>query len=49
MTHIGTAIDKERPQISERMTWLVVSGSFMFSAFMPGAINQPTRSAPAPE
>jgi len=40
LTRIGVAIDKELTLISERMTWLVVSESFMFSAFTTAVANQ---------
>ncbi len=40
LTRIGSAIDKELTLINERMTWLVVSESFMFSAFTMAVANQ---------
>jgi hypothetical protein len=40
LTRIGVAIDKELTLINERMTWLVVSESFMFSAFTVAVANQ---------
>lgn len=39
LTRIGAAIDKELTLISERMTWLVVSESFMFSAYTMAVAN----------
>jgi hypothetical protein len=39
LTRIGSAIDKELTLISERMTWLVVSESFMFSAYTMAVAN----------
>jgi hypothetical protein len=39
LTRIGVAIDKELTLMSERMTWLVVSESFIFSAFTGAAAN----------
>jgi hypothetical protein len=40
LSRIGVAIDKELSLINERMTWLVVSESFMFSAFTVAVANQ---------
>lgn len=39
LTRIGVAIDKELSLISERMSWLVVSESFIFSAFTVAVAN----------
>ncbi len=39
LTRIGAAIDKELTLINERMTWLVVSESFMFSAYTMALAN----------
>lgn len=39
LTRIGGAIDKELSLISERMSWLVVSESFIFSAFTVAVAN----------
>jgi ABC-type uncharacterized transport system fused permease/ATPase subunit len=39
LTRIGCAIDKELSLINERMTWLVVSESFMFSAYTMAIAN----------
>jgi hypothetical protein len=39
LTRIGRAIDKELTLINERMTWLVVSESFMFSAYTMAVAN----------
>jgi hypothetical protein len=33
LTRLGAAIDKELSLINERMTWLVISESFIFSGF----------------
>ena len=33
LTRIGVAIDKELTLMSERMSWMVISESFIFSAF----------------
>jgi hypothetical protein len=40
LTRIGVAIDKELTLISERMSWLVISESFIFSAFTVAVANQ---------
>jgi hypothetical protein len=40
LTRIGFAIDKELTLISERMSWLVISESFIFSAFTVAVANQ---------
>lgn len=39
LTRIGVAIDKELTLMSERMSWLVVSESFIFSAFTVAVAN----------
>jgi hypothetical protein len=39
LTRIGVAIDKELTLISERMSWLVISESFIFSAFTTAVAN----------
>jgi hypothetical protein len=39
LARIGLAIDKELTLISERMTWLVISESFIFSAFTLAVAN----------
>ena len=46
LTRIGMAIDMEVTLISERMSWLVMSESFFFSAFkvsLPTAKNKDLR------
>jgi hypothetical protein len=40
LTRIGAGIDKELTLMSERMTWLVVSESFIFSAFTAAVSNR---------
>src|SRR5271169_4339167 len=40
LTRIGFAIDKELTLISERMSWLVISESFIFSAFTAAVANR---------
>lgn len=40
LTRIGVGIDKELTLMSERMTWLVVSESFIFSAFTAAVSNR---------
>ncbi len=40
LTRIGFAVDKELTLMSERMSWLVMSESFIFSAFTIAAINR---------
>ncbi len=40
LTRIGVAIDKELTLMSERMSWLVVSESFIFSAFTVAVANR---------
>lgn len=39
LTRIGIAIDKELSLMSERMSWLVISESFIFSAFTTAFAN----------
>jgi hypothetical protein len=39
LTRIGVAIDKELTLMSERMSWLVISESFIFSAFTVAFAN----------
>ena len=39
LTRIGVAIDKELSLMSERMSWLVISESFIFSAFTTAFAN----------
>jgi hypothetical protein len=39
LARIGLAIDKELTLISERMSWLVISESFIFSAFTVAVAN----------
>lgn len=39
LTRIGAAIDKELTLMSERMSWLVISESFIFSAFTGAVAN----------
>lgn len=39
LARIGLAIDKELTLISERMSWLVISESFIFSAFTLAVAN----------
>jgi hypothetical protein len=39
LTRIGFAIDKELTLMSERMSWLVISESFIFSAFTVAVAN----------
>jgi hypothetical protein len=40
LTRLGSAIDKELTLISERMSWLVMSESFFFSAFTVAVANR---------
>lgn len=40
LTRLGVAIDKELTLITERMSWLVISESFIFSAFTVAVANQ---------
>jgi hypothetical protein len=39
LARIGVAIDKELTLMSERMSWLVISESFIFSAFTVAVAN----------
>lgn len=39
LTRVGFAIDKELTLISERMSWLVISESFIFSAYTVAMAN----------
>jgi hypothetical protein len=39
LTRLGAAIDKELTLMSERMSWLVISESFIFSAFTVAVAN----------
>jgi hypothetical protein len=39
LTRIGVAIDKELSLMSERMSWMVISESFIFSAFTVAVAN----------